>query len=92
MSAAHPAWGPPGRSHRGRPGLGPWQSSGTTAAARRKRRTWQPTPSPARPHRWRRFAGRLPNGELEVVQGGGHMPWYDDLGRVGAPVARFLGS
>jgi pimeloyl-ACP methyl ester carboxylesterase len=41
---------------------------------------------------WRRFAGRLPRGELEVVEGGGHMPWYDDPGRVGARVARFLDS
>ena len=41
---------------------------------------------------WRRFAGRLPHGELEVVDGGGHMPWYDDPGRVGARVARFLDS
>ena len=41
---------------------------------------------------WRRFAGHLPHGELEVVDGGGHMPWYDDPGRVGARVARFLGS
>jgi pimeloyl-ACP methyl ester carboxylesterase len=39
---------------------------------------------------WRRFAGRLPKGELEVVEGGGHLVWYSDPGRVGARVARFL--
>jgi pimeloyl-ACP methyl ester carboxylesterase len=41
---------------------------------------------------WRRFAGRLPRGELEVVEGGGHLVWYDDPGRVGARVAQFLAS
>jgi pimeloyl-ACP methyl ester carboxylesterase len=39
---------------------------------------------------WPRFAGRLPQGELEVVEGGGHLVWYSDPGRVGARVARFL--
>jgi pimeloyl-ACP methyl ester carboxylesterase len=41
---------------------------------------------------WRRFAGRLPQGELEVVEGGGHLVWYSDPGRVGARVAQFLTS
>jgi hypothetical protein len=27
---------------------------------------------------WRRFIGRLPQGELEVVEGGGHLVWYSD--------------
>jgi prepilin-type processing-associated H-X9-DG protein len=39
---------------------------------------------------WRRFTDRLPHGDLEVVDGGGHLVWYDDPGRVGARVARFL--
>jgi pimeloyl-ACP methyl ester carboxylesterase len=39
---------------------------------------------------WRRFTGRLPRGELEVVEGGGHLVWYSDPGRVGACVAQFL--
>ena len=39
---------------------------------------------------WRQFTGRLPHGELELVDGGGHMVWYDDPSRIGARVARFL--
>jgi pimeloyl-ACP methyl ester carboxylesterase len=39
---------------------------------------------------WRRFTGRLPQGELEVVEGGGHLVWYSDPVRVGARVAQFL--
>jgi pimeloyl-ACP methyl ester carboxylesterase len=39
---------------------------------------------------WRRFVGGLPGGELEVVDGGGHLVWYDDPSRIGARVARFL--
>jgi pimeloyl-ACP methyl ester carboxylesterase len=39
---------------------------------------------------WRRFTDRLPRGELEVVEGGGHLIWYSDPGRVGARVAQFL--
>jgi 2-hydroxy-6-oxonona-2,4-dienedioate hydrolase len=41
---------------------------------------------------WRRFVGRIPGGELELVDGGGHMVWYDDPGRVGARVTQFLTS
>jgi pimeloyl-ACP methyl ester carboxylesterase len=41
---------------------------------------------------WRRFVGRIPRGELELVDGGGHMVWYDDPGRVGARMTRFLTS
>jgi 2-hydroxy-6-oxonona-2,4-dienedioate hydrolase len=41
---------------------------------------------------WRRFVGRMPRAELEVVDGGGHMVWYDDPGRVGARVTEFLAS
>jgi pimeloyl-ACP methyl ester carboxylesterase len=39
---------------------------------------------------WRRFVHLLPRGELEVVEGGGHLVWYDEPGRIGARVARFL--
>jgi pimeloyl-ACP methyl ester carboxylesterase len=39
---------------------------------------------------WRRFVGRMPRGELELVDGGGHLVWYDDPGRVGARVTQFL--
>ena len=41
---------------------------------------------------WRRFVGRMPRGALELVEGGGHMVWYSDPGRVGARVAQFLAS
>jgi pimeloyl-ACP methyl ester carboxylesterase len=41
---------------------------------------------------WRRFVGRMPRGELELVEGGGDMVWYDDPGRVGARVTQFLTS
>jgi pimeloyl-ACP methyl ester carboxylesterase len=27
---------------------------------------------------WRRFTARLPRGQLELVDGGGHLVWYDD--------------
>jgi pimeloyl-ACP methyl ester carboxylesterase len=39
---------------------------------------------------WRRFVQLLPRGELEVVEGGGHLVWYDEPDRIGARVARFL--
>jgi len=39
---------------------------------------------------WRRFAGLLPRAELEVVDGAGHMPWFDDPTEVGERVARFF--
>jgi pimeloyl-ACP methyl ester carboxylesterase len=41
---------------------------------------------------WRQFTGRMPRGELEVVDGAGHLVWYSDPGRVGARVAQFLAS
>ena len=39
---------------------------------------------------WRRFVGGMPRGELVVVDGAGHLVWYDDPSRIGARVARFL--
>ena len=41
---------------------------------------------------WRRFTGRLPNGELEVLDGAGHMPWWDDAKAVGRSVRAFLAA
>jgi pimeloyl-ACP methyl ester carboxylesterase len=40
---------------------------------------------------WRRFVDLVPRGELEVVNGGGHLVWYDEPSRIGTRVARFLG-
>jgi pimeloyl-ACP methyl ester carboxylesterase len=39
---------------------------------------------------WRRFTGRLRNGELDVLDGAGHMPWWDDAEAVGRSVRTFL--
>jgi pimeloyl-ACP methyl ester carboxylesterase len=39
---------------------------------------------------WRRFTGRLPRGELEVVNEGGHLVWYNDPSRIGARLVQFL--
>jgi 2-hydroxy-6-oxonona-2,4-dienedioate hydrolase len=41
---------------------------------------------------WRRFVGLMPRGELELIDGGGHLVWYDDPSRIGGRVARFLAS
>jgi 2-hydroxy-6-oxonona-2,4-dienedioate hydrolase len=40
---------------------------------------------------WRAFTGRLPHGELQVVEGAGHMPWWDEPAKVGRLVGEFLG-
>ncbi len=39
---------------------------------------------------WRRFVDMMPRGELELVDGGGHLVWYEDPGRIGSRVRRFL--
>ncbi len=39
---------------------------------------------------WKRVAGVLPRGELRLVEGDGHMPWFDDSTRVAEEVGHFL--
>jgi pimeloyl-ACP methyl ester carboxylesterase len=39
---------------------------------------------------FRRVVDLLPRGELRVIDGGGHMPWFDAPGQVAADVRRFL--
>jgi pimeloyl-ACP methyl ester carboxylesterase len=39
---------------------------------------------------WREFTTGLPHGELEVVEGAGHMPWWDEPAAVGRSVREFL--
>ena len=39
---------------------------------------------------WQRFIDLLPNGELHVVPGAGHMAWFDDPAGVAETVDRFL--
>ena len=40
---------------------------------------------------WRRFTGRLAHGELKVIDGSGHMPWWDEPAAVGRSVQEFFG-
>jgi pimeloyl-ACP methyl ester carboxylesterase len=39
---------------------------------------------------WKRMVDRLPAGELQLVDGAGHMPWLDDPTGVADHVSRFL--
>ena len=39
---------------------------------------------------WQRVADVLPRGELLLVEGAGHMPWFEDPIRVAEEVGRFL--
>ena len=39
---------------------------------------------------WQRVADALPCGELCLVNGAGHMPWFDDPTRVAEELGRFL--
>ena len=38
----------------------------------------------------RRFAGQLPDAELELMSGAGHAPWMDDPDFVAERVGAFL--
>lgn len=42
------------------------------------------------PELWQRFIAQLPNGELVLVPGAGHQPWWDEPAEVGAQVHSFL--
>jgi pimeloyl-ACP methyl ester carboxylesterase len=39
---------------------------------------------------WRRVTGALPHGELHLMEGAGHHPWFDDASLVATRVSRFL--
>ncbi len=39
---------------------------------------------------WRRVMGAMPRGELEVMDGAGHQPWFDDAQSVADRVRRFM--
>jgi pimeloyl-ACP methyl ester carboxylesterase len=39
---------------------------------------------------WSRVVGLLPQGKLHLVDGAGHMPWFDDPSRVAGEVKRFV--
>jgi pimeloyl-ACP methyl ester carboxylesterase len=41
---------------------------------------------------YRAFVDRLPNSEFQVVEGAGHMPWWDEPQIVARAVADFIGS
>jgi proline iminopeptidase len=39
---------------------------------------------------WTRLAALLPRGRLRLVDGAGHVPWFDDAERVAGEIAGFL--
>jgi len=39
---------------------------------------------------WKRFTASIPGATLDLVEGGGHLVWLDDPGRVAASVGRHL--
>ena len=39
---------------------------------------------------WQRVADLLPRGALRLIEGAGHMPWFDDPTQVATEVGRFL--
>ena len=41
---------------------------------------------------WRRLTSTLPSGTLEIVEGAGHMPWFDAPERVARSVEGFLSA
>jgi pimeloyl-ACP methyl ester carboxylesterase len=42
------------------------------------------------PRIWQRFVDQLPQAQLRVLKGLGHMPWWDDPQLVGHEVVTFL--
>ena len=44
------------------------------------------------PELWRRVIRALPRGELEVMDGAGHEPWFEDANLVAERVSRFLAN
>jgi pimeloyl-ACP methyl ester carboxylesterase len=41
---------------------------------------------------WRGVVGAMPRARLEVIDGAGHMPWFDDPQRVAELINRFIAS
>lgn len=41
---------------------------------------------------WRDFVSHLPSGELQIMDGAGHVPWWDDPERVAEAVGSFLAA
>ena len=41
---------------------------------------------------WARFVRQMPQAEIELVKGGGHLVWYDDAVGIGGRVRRFLAA
>ena len=41
---------------------------------------------------WRRFVAAMPHAELEILEGAGHMPWFDRPHDVAARIGRFLAA
>lgn len=41
---------------------------------------------------WKRFVSGLPTGELQIVDGAGHMPWWDDPQQVAEAVGSFIAA
>ena len=41
---------------------------------------------------WERVVGILPRGELHLVEGAGHLSWFDNPGQVGGRVQQFLSA
>jgi pimeloyl-ACP methyl ester carboxylesterase len=44
------------------------------------------------PEIWKTTLGRLPHGELRLIDGAGHMPWLDDPGVVASHINRLIGA
>jgi pimeloyl-ACP methyl ester carboxylesterase len=39
---------------------------------------------------WQRVADVVPRAELRLIEGAGHMPWFDDPAQVAGEISRFL--